>query len=150
VNTSDSEIARERAAAHVRWALRDLAANVLRVIRGAGKPHEIGQQAQVLLETFGSYREATGTFPSHDDVSSLLSVERDLDNFSGNSALRAEAQELVLRSALRVIAARLLDQRTQESVGLSELWQCINDLCQFVKSSAAGPLPNPDEKKKRR
>jgi len=74
---TDADLARQRATVEVRWTLRELTANLLRVIRGAGKPHEIGLQAQALVETYVKYREVVGHFPPPEEFSQLLSVDRD-------------------------------------------------------------------------
>lgn len=42
---SNEDLAARQVLAAVRWDLRQLAANLLRVIRGAGKPHLLAQQS---------------------------------------------------------------------------------------------------------
>jgi hypothetical protein len=48
----------------VERTLRELTANLMRVTRGAGRPFQIGQQAQGLVEALIAYRDATGLYPS--------------------------------------------------------------------------------------
>jgi hypothetical protein len=59
---SDAEIAENDALAAVEWALRDLAANILRVVRGAGKPYDLGRQAVEFANALVAYREAAGVY----------------------------------------------------------------------------------------
>ncbi|MGL9620787.1 hypothetical protein QRQ56_22485 [Bradyrhizobium sp. U531] len=37
------------------WAIRDCAANMLRIIRGAGKPYELMRQMQMALSTSAKF-----------------------------------------------------------------------------------------------
>ena len=53
---SEEDLARRQAMDKVRWALRDLAANLMVITRGAGKPWEIGRQAQQLVNELLAYR----------------------------------------------------------------------------------------------
>ena len=61
----------------VQWALRDLAANILRVTRGAGKSYELGQQAQYFVECLIAYRQVVGCYPASWDLDAMLGVEKD-------------------------------------------------------------------------
>ena len=74
---SEADLARQRAAAEVRWALREMTANLLCVVQGVGKPHEIVQQVPALLETLVNYRDVVGVLPPPEDLASFLAVDRD-------------------------------------------------------------------------
>ncbi len=113
------------------WALREMTANLLRVVRGAGKPYEIGRQAQALVDEFGKYYAVAGRFPPSEELSRFLDVSRDeeiLAQCSEESRERAYAEERIFRGVLQVVASRLVDQRTQESAGRDEMSQGIRDL----------------------
>lgn len=47
---SEAELARHTAEGQVKWKIRELAADLLRIIRGAGKPYEIMRQMVELSE----------------------------------------------------------------------------------------------------
>jgi hypothetical protein len=121
---SEADLARERATEEVRWALQDMAANLLRVVRGAGRPHEVGLQAGRLIEALAAYREVAGMFPHAYDLTRFLSVNRDeemLARCSKDERARAYEEERVVRGALQVAASRLAGQKTQEAAGHHEM-----------------------------
>lgn len=101
-----------------------MTSNLLRVVRGAGKPHEIGSQAVALVEALVGYRGAVGTFPPADEMSGFLDVDYDremLAQCSERERVRVYAQERVMRSALQIAASRLIGQGTQEAAGDYEM-----------------------------
>lgn len=123
---SDAELARRRVMADVSHAVRDLASNLMRVVRGAGKPHDIFRQAHTLAEAFVRYHEATGLVVAADELSTMLSIEGDpqfADHFSGLERDRLDAGQCVIQGALQVAASRLLNQKTQETVGQQEMFE---------------------------
>ena len=129
VSENKVDLSRQRALSEVSWALRDTASNLLRVIRGAGKPHEIGQQAQTLLQAFVSYQEITGMLPPAYELAEILSVERDpqvMGRLEGQALDRAYAEQRVIRGALQLAASRLISQSTQERAGEHEMYEGIN------------------------
>lgn len=48
------------------WAVRECAANLLRIVRGAGKPHELLLQMKKVIESAVKFQEVHGYWP--DDV----------------------------------------------------------------------------------
>jgi hypothetical protein len=140
----DADLPRQLAMAEVSRTLREMTANLLRVIRGAGKPYEIGPQAEAFLQTLTRYREVTGTWPL-DDLSEVLSVERDpkiMDRLQGDQLDRALAEERVVRGALQVAASRLIGHTTHESIGLHEIYEGINAI-EDVRESRRAVLQEP-------
>lgn len=128
---SSESIQRHRAEREVAGAIRELAANLLRVIRGAGKPHEIEMQVQAALEAFIHYRDLVGT-PAPPDI-----VCRGIDGWTDTATdapLAEEAlheQELlnsILQGALQVVASRLLGQLTHETRGRRQMHSAIHEL----------------------
>ena len=53
--------ARDRAKDDFSWAIREVAANILRIIRGAGKPYELVLQMQRAIDAAVKFREVTST-----------------------------------------------------------------------------------------
>jgi hypothetical protein len=60
---SPEQLARNRGAEQLRDSLIELAANIIRVVRGAGKPVELMRQADEFLNAVVAYREAVGYYP---------------------------------------------------------------------------------------
>jgi hypothetical protein len=152
---SEAEIAAQRhwqdaegAAESLSHAARALAANVLRVIAGAGKDHTLIEEAVALLKAYRELQPYSGTDayryspiapiaealtdldwrknnPSYPDYDSEESRRRWLED--GTEEVRL-AEEAVFRAVLRVVAARLVRQPTQESVSHSQFIGALFDL----------------------
>lgn len=128
---TEADKARLWATRGLSWALRDLAANLLRIVRGAGKPHEIGQQAEALLKAYIEYHEAFGHYPPSYDLTEILSTERSEEwrnRLKGSELSRVYAVEQIVAGSLQIAASRLVGQTTQERAGDSELYAGVRAL----------------------
>lgn len=128
---SDADLARERAIRQVDWALRDLTANLMRVTRGAGKPYEIGRQAQDFITALIEYRDTVGHFPPSDELASLLTIERDpevMARMNDDNLAQIYAEQEIIRGSLQIVASRLVGQSTQETAGSDEMLGGVNSL----------------------
>lgn len=149
------------------WALRETAANMLRIIRGAGKPYDLLLQLQKTLETAVKYQEAHGRFP---DVAGYLRFESEyqqiqerfyrgeLDQsyrrewWDDGTFSRMMAEHKIVRGALQMVASELIGQSTQRCAGHSELHDGIQRLDQIrdekiKKERAAARATRPPAKK---
>ncbi len=128
---ADGEIAKERATLDVAWALRDLTANLIRVVRGAGKAYTIPEQTQVLLLALIAYRDAVGTpFPDH-KLSEILAFGQDrvdASNLTDAQVGQSMALDAIVRGSLQVAASRLIGQGTQERAGDTEMHRGIMEI----------------------
>jgi hypothetical protein len=61
---SDAGIKKRRALQDLSWPLRELAANLIRIVRGAGKSHELLDQMTRVMKAMQEYCEAVGAWPS--------------------------------------------------------------------------------------
>jgi hypothetical protein len=151
---SDAEIAAERqrrdaqqAAEFLGSNVRYLSANILRIIAGGGKAHTLIEETTAVLE---AYRELqpyapTGAFraslvapmvealtnldwrknnPGYTDYNSAEDRQRWLQD--GTEQVRL-AEDAIVTAALRVVAARLARQPTQESTSLGQLRQALDE-----------------------
>jgi hypothetical protein len=121
VENSEAEVARRRAADEIIWPLEQLAANLIRTVRGAGTPGRLASQMVAVLTKFERYRDAVGSYPSGGEISEALSIRyrhheggTDYDEFE-----YAEAD--VVQGALQIAASELLGQSAQKSAGQTEL-----------------------------
>ncbi len=104
--------------------LKSLAANILRVVRGAGRAYEIPEQIYACALAIQAYRDAAGLGLSDYELSEMLSV-REEHHGKGYSAADwdwASGIEQMMRGGLQLAASRLLEQRTQEQAGQSEMF----------------------------
>ena len=64
VERSTKEIEKERATVALKFALVNLTANLIRVVRGAGKPDRIVDYIDGFVDTFNEYYRTVGSVPS--------------------------------------------------------------------------------------
>jgi hypothetical protein len=69
-----AQMGRERARGGVERAVCELAANIMRVIDGSGRPEMIGPQAQALVFAMDAHRTIAGNALSGDEIAAVLSV----------------------------------------------------------------------------
>ncbi|WP_085034073.1 hypothetical protein [Ensifer aridi] len=121
----DANLHQER----VDYALRELAANIIRVVRGAGRPDDIIDQCNAVLKAAIDYHDKVQRFVSYHSVAAALRLERervrDYDSFEGERQL---ALRQMIDGSLQVTASRLLGQLTQERRGESELYEGFREL----------------------
>lgn len=128
---SPDDIKRHREQARVNRALRVLAANIMRVARGAGRPEELGLNAQAVVETMVAYHEAVGHYPPSEELAVSLPIENSaeiMERVGSEGRTRLRAEQDMIRGALQVAASRLLGQGTQESMGRTEMMRGFHAL----------------------
>ena len=69
---SEKDIARAAAEQAIKHALRRFGANMLRVIRGSGKPAELPIQAADFVDAIDAYIEVAGQLPPKELLTSFL------------------------------------------------------------------------------
>ncbi|MEY9531188.1 hypothetical protein [Sinorhizobium fredii] len=110
-------------------ALLQLAANIIRVVRGAGKPYELILQCNDVVTTAIEVRDATGNMPSDATVANLLLLEReeieDYHSFRGGKKL---AMHRMVKGGLQFAASRLLHQQLQIQQGEREMEDAFDEL----------------------
>jgi hypothetical protein len=133
----DLEHRREWTKREFSWAVRDAAANLLRIIRGAGKPHELLAQMKKTIDAAIAFQEAYNYWP-FDEIANDLRLENEKEKFlererSGTldkasierwrddgTFDQMGVEHTIFRGTLQIIASRLIGQATQESAGDSE------------------------------
>lgn len=124
---------------------RNIAANILRIIAGAGNEFEIYRQTRELLESYDKFKPHAGVnFPFHhstpvvdgltdldwrkDDPAYSKPTEEDRERWSRDGTTEREmAIDSICQYSLRLVAAQLLAQPTQESKSKSDLLRAIRD-----------------------
>jgi hypothetical protein len=128
---SERERKREYVLGWVRIGLQQLAANLLRVIAGAGRPQDIVRHVRALAEFIETYERAAGRAPGRHELSSCLQTSYDEELIRRLNDLereRAEAVETIVAGSLQIAASRLLGQATQETVAGHKLYKGIRDM----------------------
>jgi hypothetical protein len=107
----------------VSWAVREMTSNLLRVLRGAGRPYDIGRLANETVRAFVSHQKIVGVWPNSDELAKMLAVglEDRMLNRDDSSRRLADADLTIIRGVLQVCASRLIGQTTQVCAGASEM-----------------------------
>ena len=63
---SEKDIERHRLENEITYSMQELAANLMRITRGAGKPYDVGKRAAKLVRLMVEYHENAGHCPSSD------------------------------------------------------------------------------------
>jgi hypothetical protein len=137
---------REWAEREFSWAIRECAANMLRIVRGAGKPHEILLQMKKAIDTAVKFQEVHGYFPSSDFIQSELKLydeherqsDREREGQLGQETIdrwredgffeRMLAKHTICRGALQIAASGLIGQDTQQRNGEHEFHEGLHQL----------------------
>lgn len=102
----------------LRSGLRKMAANLMRIARGAGNPYELEQQITSLSDYLKSYRDLVGHGVSDHIVYDCLNIRQRLDHDTdADYRRRHEAKETMMLGAIQVAASRLTRNTTQEIAG---------------------------------
>jgi hypothetical protein len=133
---SEADIAKKRAEEEIGIELRALAANMLRVIRGAGKPYELVRDMSSCLKAFQAYYDAHSVWPDSYRLQKVLDfdpdeysrLKPDMDEAAMEQWHIKTAENEVCRAALQIVASKLIGQRTQEHQGHSDLYSAFRSL----------------------
>ncbi len=129
-SNTEEDLARERARYDAEFAMRNLTANILRIVRGAGAPHELRRQMHALEEAMQAHWAADRTWPIS-DIAAAVYLREEPENWEQYSeANRAEwyAERQILSGALRYVAGEIIGPRVQASHGSSEMHGGIREL----------------------
>lgn len=118
----------------VDYALRELAANIIRVVRGAGRPDDIIDQCNEVLKAAIEYHDKTQRFVPYHSVAAALRLEREeIDDYHSYFGQRKLAIRRMVKGSLQIAASSLLKQLTQIHMGESELddgYRELESLCE--------------------
>lgn len=142
---SKQDVEKAYALDRLQWELIETAANLLRVVRGAGRPYQLPGQFLAVLQCFERYREIAGQYPSEHELSTALSYmsrrdERD-DEWS-------YAIDKIVRGSLQFAASTLLHQSTQQAAGESELIDGVTGIEKIRERNRAAYQPRPSLRSK--
>ncbi len=113
MSNHDTNADRERVTNALSWSLRDLTSNLIRITRGAGKSHEIGNQLVSVIRVMNEYKSIFGYWPASHEIDRMLRLAPTQQHYS------------IIRGALQVTASTLVDQNTQRFAGESEMHEGI-------------------------
>lgn len=125
---SDAELRKALVLGRLRWEMRELTANLLRVTRGAGKGYAVPHQLAAALTLFQEYFNAAKCYPSDYDVRAMLRL-REYDEDGLPAPRHREEWDLatseIVDGSLQFAASTLVYQIPQKSAGESELMRGV-------------------------
>lgn len=142
----DKERQREWAKDEFEQTLRDLAANMIRIVRGAGKGYELLVQMKRAIDSAIKYRDLHDYWPSDAVISTALRLEDEMETIlaRGRAGSLAQAQidrwwkdgtfdrmlaeHAMYRGVLQIVASNLVGQTTQKSAGDREFYEGLHRL----------------------
>jgi hypothetical protein len=124
------EIDKQRAIDRLAWPTREMAANLLRVMRGHGRPSYLPQQiinlSDLILEA-SKYSVAGPIFMEMEQA-----LQSALPDYF--SERESQAHEGTIASgALQFLASRLVEQRAQEAAGRREIAEGIRERERYIE-----------------
>jgi hypothetical protein len=120
---TDQDLKQRQATAHMAYASKQLAANIIRIVRGAGRPFQLGDQCADFLNAAQAYRAAHGVWPTEEmhDWLSVSSTAEERERVDDAYAERVWATDDIIAGSLQIAASRMLGQRAQEAAGKREM-----------------------------
>jgi hypothetical protein len=116
----------------IEWPLRELAANIMRVSRGAGDPIKVMLQCLAVVEGARSYHDKCGDWPDATDVTDALDFhDPRLRDYTRTYDERRSSIEDIVEGALRLAAGRIVGQKLQEDHGEKDLLAAIRRLEEY-------------------
>jgi len=140
IQAHEAELRTQEAEAKVKYALRRLAANIMRVTRGAGSSAELGHQMVACIEAMEAYRDVVGTWVPSWDLNQMLDPDKaqaefrpwarqdevSMARWEAEGTLDCEdAERDVRRACLRIAASMLVNQLPQMNRGETDLSEAI-------------------------
>jgi hypothetical protein len=122
--------ARQQALNQVRDALRALAANIIGIVRGAGKPLELSFQVEAFSAALGAFEKAAeGRHPKAWEFAEMLRVDIEpklATPTTEDDLAEHYAQHAIIHASLQLAAARLLEQEPGAAEALAELHAALS------------------------
>jgi hypothetical protein len=122
--------ARQQALNQLRDALRALAANIIGIVRGAGKPLELSFQVEAFSAALGAFEKAAeGRHPKAWEFAEMLRVELEPNlatPTTEDDLAEHYAQHAIIQASLQLAAARLLEQDPGAAEALAELHAALS------------------------
>ncbi|MCW3798473.1 hypothetical protein OMW55_11720 [Sphingomonas sp. BN140010] len=123
-NKTEAELAKERALGELRWPTREMAANLFRVTRGAGGPHELPRQ---IIDLSSAILDAAKHSNAWDIWSVMEEVLGEALTDPNQSDIESSFHTIV-RGSLQTAASNLLKQNNaQEAAGTCEILEGIDE-----------------------
>jgi hypothetical protein len=122
---------RDKVLSQVGDTLRVLAANIIGIVRGAGKPLELSRDVDAFSTALDAFEGTTGGRPKAWELAEMLRVDLDLQNAPhGSPEEMAEhyAQHAIVQVSLQLAATLLLKREADALAAHEELHKALRGL----------------------
>jgi hypothetical protein len=110
-------------------ALIELAANLIRVVRGAGRPDEIIGNCAGVIKAAGEYRDANKRHPHPYEIAETLLLKHErLSHVDSLATGRQAALHDIVCGSLQFTASKLIGQPLQVHQGRREIEGALRDI----------------------
>jgi hypothetical protein len=120
---------REEILCQVSDALRVLAANIIGILRGAGKPLELSRDVDAFTAALGAFEGATGGHPKAWELAEMLRVDLDPKSSAPSSEedmVEQYAQHAIVQASLQLATTRLLKREAEAGAAYGELHKALS------------------------
>jgi hypothetical protein len=115
------EIKKQKATAALGHTLRTLTANLLRTVRGAGKPEMIFEHVDHFVKAFARFCDDNGQPPDATLLRELIALPQPNWNHNDDRLQEAIGEHSICQNSLQIVASALLDQQTQREKAVDDL-----------------------------
>src|SRR5689334_22292916 len=124
------ELEKARAESELGWPTRELASNLLRIARGAGKPELLPQQ---IIDLSGAILEIHKTARAWAIWSAIEDTLQSAIPDSFEAPEHEDCRSAIVRGSLQYVASRLVYQNAQEAAGIREIGDGIEELERYYE-----------------
>ena len=121
---------RQQALKEVSGALRALAANLIDIVRGVGKPLQLSLHVDSFVAALGDFERSMG-HPKAWEFAEMLRVDIEPKGPAPKSEeemAELYAQHAIIQASLRLATTRLLGQETEAAEAIAELHRALGGL----------------------
>ena len=119
---------REEALNQVGHSLRALAANLVCIVRGTGKPLELGRDVDAFTAALGAFEGTTGDHPKAWEFAEMLRVDLEAKGSTPTSEEEMAVQyalHAIVQASLQLATARLLRKETEAAEAYENLHKAL-------------------------
>jgi hypothetical protein len=123
--------ARGEALSKVGNSLRALAANLIGIVRGAGKPLELSRDVDAFTAALGAFEGTTGEHPKAWELAEMLRVDLEAKSSAPTSEeemAEQYAQHAIVQASLQLAATRLLRKEAEAAEAYADLHKALSGL----------------------
>jgi hypothetical protein len=122
--------ARRQVLNEVGSALRRLTANLIDIVRGAGKPLELGRDVDAFTAALDGFERVVGEHPKAWELADMLRVPLEPEDHPTSEEEMAEryAHHAILQRSLLLAVARLLGQEAEAAAAYDGLHEALSGL----------------------